>query len=171
MSCVIQIVGMQMPWGLVRCPESDRYVMDFDPEKHDGIGHIPTTRVIERAACFRSTDDAMAFLNLQSTVVPLRDDRAPNRPLAAFSVFIIQTTRVIPPMTPRPGFNWTAVSWGGPDEPIAEACSLCEAPIGEDSVPLILWNPQGWCARFCRACQKKWWGVESIGGGNDEDDD
>lgn len=96
MSCVIQIVGMQMPWGLVHCPESDRYVMDFDPEKHDGIGHIPTTRVIEHAAHFRSQQDALAFLNLQSIIVPLRDDGAPNRPLKAFAAQILPGVRGCP---------------------------------------------------------------------------
>ena len=63
-------------------------------------------------------------------------------------------------LAPRRGFDWTAVSWGGPDEPAAETCSLCDAPIPDDDVTLILWTPGGWCARFCAACQARWWGCE-----------
>jgi hypothetical protein len=62
---------------------------------------------------------------------------------------------------PRPGFNWMAVSWGGPDEPIAEACSYCDALLDDEDVPLILWNNQGWSARFCDDCQRRWWGMSS----------
>jgi hypothetical protein len=62
-------------------------------------------------------------------------------------------------LAPRHGFNWQAVSWGGPDEPVAEECSYCDAPIPDDGVPLILWNEEGWCARFCDACQERWWGM------------
>ena len=63
---------------------------------------------------------------------------------------------------PRPGFDWTAVGWGGPDEPAADTCSYCDAEIPEDDVPLILWNQDGWCARFCIACIQTWWGVKVI---------
>jgi hypothetical protein len=62
-------------------------------------------------------------------------------------------------LSPRPGFNWTAVSWGGPDEPRTDKCSYCDAPLSEDEVPLILWNNDGWAAEFCEACQRKWWGL------------
>ena len=62
-------------------------------------------------------------------------------------------------LQPRPGFNWTQVSWGGPDEPGTETCSYCDAPLGEDDVPLMLWNEQSWCAKFCTECQRRWWGL------------
>lgn len=65
-------------------------------------------------------------------------------------------------LVPKPGFNWLAVSWGGPAEPVALACSYCEAPFGEGEMPLILWNPEGWCAQFCEACQLQWWGIERL---------
>jgi hypothetical protein len=64
-----------------------------------------------------------------------------------------------PQINPRTAFNWTAVSWGGPDEPASEVCSYCDAPIGEDDIPLTLWNKDGWCARFCEACQVRYWGA------------
>ena len=62
-------------------------------------------------------------------------------------------------LKPRPGFDWMRVSWGGPDEPCATTCSYCEAPLGEDDVPLMLWNERSWCAAFCTACQRRYWGL------------
>ena len=32
-------------------------------------------------------------------------------------------------MVPAHGFDWTLVSWGGPDEPAADSCSYCDADI------------------------------------------
>jgi hypothetical protein len=61
-------------------------------------------------------------------------------------------------LKPAEGFNWTAVSWGGPDERVAEACSYCDAPLHDEEIPLILYNDLGWAARFCEACCRKWWG-------------
>jgi hypothetical protein len=63
------------------------------------------------------------------------------------------------PLAPREGFDWMAVSWGGPSEPITRTCSYCEANIDEDDVPMIMWTNQGFCARFCVACQSRWWGL------------
>ena len=67
-------------------------------------------------------------------------------------------------LQPNPGFNWMAVSWGGPDEPQTETCSYCEALLGEPEdesyeIPLILCSTNGWVAQFCIACQRKWWGL------------
>ena len=64
-------------------------------------------------------------------------------------------------LEPRPGFNWTAVSWGGPDEPPSDKCSYCGDELPEDSVPLMMWNKDGWAAQFCDTCQVRWWGLES----------
>ena len=62
-------------------------------------------------------------------------------------------------MPPRPSLDldWMAISWGGPDEPVAEACSMCDEPFKEDDVPLMIWNSNGWAARFCDACASRWW--------------
>jgi hypothetical protein len=65
-----------------------------------------------------------------------------------------------PSLFPAEGFIWQAVSWGGPDERVSDICSYCDAPIADDDVPLILWNDVGWCARFCDACQRRWWGLQ-----------
>ena len=61
------------------------------------------------------------------------------------------------------GFNWMAVSWGGPDEQRTLTCSYCDADLRGDQLdgglPLVLWNEQGWCAEFCTDCQRRWWGL------------
>jgi len=74
----------------------------------------------------------------------------------------------VPTLRPLPGFDWMLVSWGGPR---AEACSYCEAPLADGGVPLILWNEDGWCARFCDDCQRKWWGLESCDDLDPEDEE
>ena len=66
-------------------------------------------------------------------------------------------------ISPLPGFDWSKVKWGGPNEPVAIRCSYCDAPLGDDmdedyQGPLILWSPEGACAQFCIACQKIIWG-------------
>jgi hypothetical protein len=66
-------------------------------------------------------------------------------------------------LAPKPGFDWTLVVWGGPDEPRTEFCSYCgDALDGENSVPLILSTANGWVAEFCDHCQAAWWGIQSF---------
>jgi hypothetical protein len=69
-------------------------------------------------------------------------------------------------LKPRPGFDWTRVNWGGPNQIRTDRCSYCDKlfpdPYGDgdsDFVPLILWNGEGWAAEFCDDCQRKWWGL------------
>jgi hypothetical protein len=73
----------------------------------------------------------------------------------------------------RPGFDWNLVNWGAPDELVTDECSVCEASIPEDSVPLRLWNNEGWAAVFCDGCPEAIFGVrtlppEDCGGGPDD---
>jgi hypothetical protein len=56
----------------------------------------------------------------------------------------------------RRDFDPALLSWGGPDEPAAEECSICEAAFDEDDVPLIMWREDGWCVRLCDACVERW---------------
>ena len=56
----------------------------------------------------------------------------------------------------RPGFDPLLLSWGGPNEPATLVCSICDAPLPEDDVPLILWREDGWWCRLCDACVDKW---------------
>jgi hypothetical protein len=63
-------------------------------------------------------------------------------------------------ISPTRDFDWLAVSWGGPDEVVTGECSYCDAPLGEEEMPLILWNDAGWAARFCTVCQQRYWGLK-----------
>lgn len=56
----------------------------------------------------------------------------------------------------RPEFDPLLLSWGGPDERPTEHCSICETPLNEDVVPLIMWREDGWCVRLCDACIERW---------------
>ena len=58
------------------------------------------------------------------------------------------------------GFDWAKITWGRPDSVPSVLCSYCSASIGEDDMPLILSNREGWTARFCEKCQKRWWGLQ-----------
>ena len=60
-----------------------------------------------------------------------------------------------------PGFNWTQVNWGGPDEPRTEHCSYCgdAHPRSRSADPV---EREGWCAEFCDHCQATWWGMETL---------
>jgi hypothetical protein len=53
------------------------------------------------------------------------------------------------------------LSWGAPDEPQAEKCSICEAPFGEVGepdflIPLRLWRSDGWAVALCDDCVARW---------------
>jgi len=67
-------------------------------------------------------------------------------------------------LKPKPGFDWSLVNWGAPDQRRTDRCSYCAALFPDedeepDFVPLILWTSQGWAAEFCTACQIKYWGL------------
>src|SRR5215469_17928161 len=67
-----------------------------------------------------------------------------------------------PQLAPLSGFDWTKVNWGGPDEPRTTVCSYCGDELDEASIPLILWNAEGWCAEFCDHCQATYWGFRWV---------
>jgi hypothetical protein len=65
-------------------------------------------------------------------------------------------------LSPKPGFDWSRVTWGRPDSVPSVLCSYCSAVIPEESVPLITWDREsGLTARFCDACMETWWGFET----------
>jgi hypothetical protein len=64
--------------------------------------------------------------------------------------------------SPLPGFDWSRVRWGGPNERVAENCSYCGLELEENSVPLMLWKSDGSAARFCDRCQSTYWGIQSF---------
>lgn len=65
-----------------------RYVELFDPDAHDGRGHIELTT--DPAAALRFPDQVAAWQcwKQASTVRPTRPDGQPNRPLTAFTVSV-----------------------------------------------------------------------------------
>lgn len=63
-------------------------------------------------------------------------------------------------LKPKPGFNPEKLTWGRPDSPVSVLCSYCSASIGEDEIPLRLWNDKGFAIQFCARCMKEWWGME-----------
>lgn len=67
----------------------------------------------------------------------------------------------------KPGFDWSRVIWGGPQDRRTEHCSYCgarlsPAPDEDDSIPLMLWKQDGSCAEFCEDCQRNWFGMQRV---------
>lgn len=67
----------------------------------------------------------------------------------------------------KPGFDWTRVTWGGPEDVRTRECSYCGKPFPDeeddtDFMPLILWKANGAAAEFCEMCQSVWFGMESF---------
>lgn len=54
----------------------------------------------------------------------------------------------------KPGFDWSALTWGKPDSVETAICSCCSGGLPE--VPLKMWAENGSCVTFCDACVKKW---------------
>ena len=70
-------------------------------------------------------------------------------------------------ISPRPGFDWAKVKWGGPKDPRTEHCSYCGDKLPTDDedpsfVPLILWASDGSAAEFCDTCQAQHWGIQTF---------
>ena len=65
-------------------------------------------------------------------------------------------------LKPKDGFDWKKVTWGRPDSVPTVLCSYCSAALPENSAPLILSNAEGWTARFCEECQRRWWGMQRV---------
>ena len=55
-------------------------------------------------------------------------------------------------LKPKASFDWERITWGRPDSRPSVLCSYCSATIGEDEVPLIMWNQGDYAARFCERC-------------------
>lgn len=61
-----------------------RYLKSFDVDANAGRGQIELTNKIEDALKFSGPGEAMLAWKKQSSVVPLRPDGKPNRPLTAY---------------------------------------------------------------------------------------
>jgi hypothetical protein len=67
-----------------------------------------------------------------------------------------------PPFEPKAGFRWRKVIWGPPDAVVSVLCSYCSAVMRDEEVPLMLFQNDGSCAKFCEDCQRRWWGLETF---------
>jgi hypothetical protein len=75
-------------------------------------------------------------------------------------------------LAPTSDFDWLLVEWRGPKQTVARSCSYCRESLGDPEdegyqIPLMLWNEDGWAARFCVSCQRKYWGFRCLGDDND----
>ena len=72
----------------IPCPHSGQFLETFDHNAFAGQGHGTFTSDPDKAMRFASAGEAMAFWNKPSTVLPLRPDGKPNKPLTALTVSI-----------------------------------------------------------------------------------
>jgi hypothetical protein len=63
-----------------------KYLQSFDPNAYEGRGYFKATADIKQAMKFQSHKEAFEFYQTQSTVMPIRPDGKPNRPLTAFTI-------------------------------------------------------------------------------------
>lgn len=70
----------------------DQFLKEYDPEGHDGLGHVEATPNIEEAMIFADSKAAFACYRAVPASRPIRDDGKPNRPLTAFTVTIERRT-------------------------------------------------------------------------------
>lgn len=85
MKVVILIVGYAHG---VPSSHDGKYLRSFDPEAHDGRGHVVTTDDVEKAQHFATWRDAHECWRAVPACKPTRvgfDDK-PNRPLTAFTI-------------------------------------------------------------------------------------
>jgi hypothetical protein len=65
-----------------------QYVVSYNPDAHGGRGEVAGSMDIAQARRFNTVHDAMAFWRQTSTVLPVREDGKPNRPLTALTVTV-----------------------------------------------------------------------------------
>ena len=89
MSFVIQIEWLGGAQGRIEPDKSEgQFVLNFDPDAHDGMGHLWTAAKPQDAIQFAGYKEALEYYRQVSHVRPVRDDGKPNRPLTAFTVSI-----------------------------------------------------------------------------------
>ena len=76
-----------MSYGLY-IEEKGCWVSEYDPNGNGGAGHVKLAFESALARRFDTSAAAVMCWGQQSTLVPLRDDGKPNRPLTAWTVTI-----------------------------------------------------------------------------------
>ena len=79
------------------------YLHSADFDANGGIGDMAFTSDPARAMRFASSDEVLELWHTQSTVLPLRPDGKPNRPLTALTIQIVEAPELDPlrPMAAR----------------------------------------------------------------------
>lgn len=70
-------------------PYDGELLSRYEPEAHDGLGEIWSTREIADALKFADARTALDVLNKVSEIRPLREDGKPNRPIRRFTVTVM----------------------------------------------------------------------------------
>jgi hypothetical protein len=76
-------------------PEPGQYLVDADPDAHDGRGSATWTTDHHQARLFAHQMEAFNYWRAQSTVRPRRPDGQPNRPLTACSIEVVHLSHAI----------------------------------------------------------------------------
>ena len=64
----------------------DAWLVAFDVDGHNGQGDICISQHLADAMVFASVEDLLNFWRKQSTLMPIREDGKPNRPLTACTI-------------------------------------------------------------------------------------
>lgn len=79
---IVDIAGTQTLGGDPR----GLYVVDCDVDAHGGRGEANFTADIGQAKKFEDSEHALIFYRRTSTIMPIRPDGRPNRPLTAYTI-------------------------------------------------------------------------------------
>ena len=66
-----------------------QWLKGYDPDAHNGAGHVEMTTHVDQAHRFPDFAAAMACWKLVSSTHPIRLDGKPNRPLTAWTIQVI----------------------------------------------------------------------------------
>ena len=71
-------------------PQGQVYLRSYDPDAYGGRGHARVTPDVAAAARFPDVVEGWKEWKRESTVLPLRPDGQPNRPLTAYTVTFVE---------------------------------------------------------------------------------
>lgn len=89
MPIVIRVLGLALPGQSKRTALDGAYIRAYDPDAHNGYGHIIGTLNVNEALTFATAGEAFALYRSISRTKPFRPDGKPNRPLTSYTVEII----------------------------------------------------------------------------------
>lgn len=69
------------------------YLRRYDPEAHDGQGHMESTNDVAEAVRFETVADALRAYQAVPKKRPRRPDGRPNKPLTAFTIEVVEAPK------------------------------------------------------------------------------